>query len=112
MIWEKARTSCLSLGGDLASVGSEEENNFINSLGTNFYLGGSDSAQEGTWVWSDGTAWTYDKWQAGEPINDNNYENCLIGNWRERRTWNDGTCDLSGYSGGFVRGYACKKKNN
>ena len=91
----------------MASVGSEEEDNFINSLGSNFYLGGSDSAQEGTWVWSDGTAWTYVNWGSGAPNNENNDENCIIGNWFERGHWQDGTCDRTGW---WVVGYACEKK--
>ena len=98
LIWEEARTSCLSQGGDLASVGSEEEDNFINSLGSNFYLGGSDSAQEGTWVWSDGTAWTYVNWGSGAPNNQDNDEHCVIGNWFGRGHWQDGTSDRTGTS--------------
>lgn len=106
LIWEEARTSCLSLGGDLASVGSEEENNFIKSLGRNFWIGGSDLAQEGTYVWSDGTDWTYDNWIPGEP-NGRTRENCVVANWHGSGLWNDGPCDYDDYDA-----YTCEKKIN
>ena len=106
LTWEKARASCWRLGGDLASVGSEEENNFIHGLSKtiNIWLGGSDSALEGSYVWSDGTAWTYENWTPGEP-NGRTRENCVVGNWRGHDNWNDGPCDFVYYGG-----YACEKQ--
>ena len=102
LIWEEARTSCLSQGGDLASVGSEEENNFISSLSSvALWLGGTDSAQEGTFVWSDGTAWTYQNWNSGEPNNLGN-EDCVISKWKTIGKWNDRKCT-------HVTAYLCEK---
>ena len=103
--WEEARTSCLSLGGDLASVGSEEENNFIASLSSvELWLGGTDSAQEGTFVWSDGTAWTYQNWNSKEPNNLGN-EDCvhmLHDKWNTNGKWNDRKCT-------HVTAFLCEK---
>jgi hypothetical protein len=51
---------------------------------------GSDAAQEGTWAWSDGTAWDYENWHSGEPNNDHDGENYAeMWSYLKNRTWND-----------------------
>ena len=73
--WSDARANALALGAgwDLASVTSQGEQDFIISLlpaspssRDHYYLGGSDSVAEGTWVWSDGETFTYTNWWDGE----------------------------------------------
>jgi len=67
--WEGARRQCESWGGHLAVVTSEEEFTFIADLcdGRYMYLGGTDSAEEGTWAWIDGSPWEFTRWMDGQP---------------------------------------------
>ncbi|XP_072544691.1 macrophage mannose receptor 1-like [Salminus brasiliensis] len=86
--WTDSEQNCVTMGGHLASVHSSKEYIFIQDLVLNAtnsttytWLGGSDSAQEGVWVWTDGSAFNYSSWDSGQPDNHQNIENCLIMNW-------------------------------
>lgn len=82
--WQDSRDACLALGAgwDLVSIRSEEENDFIFSLGVDeLWIGASDQAESDAWLWVDdetpfwvgnqetgqavGTA--YVNWNANEP---------------------------------------------
>ncbi len=88
--WSQARTQALALGGDLATITSQAENNFVFSLisAGQFWrtannpprllgpwLGGFQpaTAPEPTpaanWNWVTGEAWTSPNWSPGEPNN-------------------------------------------
>ncbi|KAK7881150.1 hypothetical protein WMY93_029559 [Mugilogobius chulae] len=74
--WLDAEKSCLSLGANLVSIHSAEENDFISDLiktatgsSTITWIGGSDAVQEGQWLWSDGSAWDFTSWYPGQPSN-------------------------------------------
>ena len=62
------------------------------------WIGGTDAASEGAWVWSPSNAsLSYTNWGFGEPNDYNNGEDCLMFNWRRGRSrppytagqWND-----------------------
>ena len=73
--WDQAYawTSSINLDGypgHLAIVTSAAENSFISSLvpsGGYAFLGGTDSAQEGTWVWLGGLETGTVFWKDGAP---------------------------------------------
>merc|ERR1719347_2243328 len=65
--WDDARNDCKHYGGDLASVTSAYEKEFIESLviSTRAWLRGS-SSDGVTMYWSDGSTFgSYDSWNAG-----------------------------------------------
>ena len=75
----EAEILCLSYGGHLASINSEDENNFIASLMKEtgyFWVGGHDIVTETVWQWTDHSAWSYSDWAANEPSKHYSY-NCL-----------------------------------
>ena len=93
--WEEANTICNSSGGYLASIISEEENDFISSLLNleleDGWMGLTDYLNEGDWVWSNGELYEYNNWANNEPggtDSENNDEN--YGLIHISGTWNDG----------------------
>ncbi|KAF4108931.1 ladderlectin-like [Onychostoma macrolepis] len=103
--WITAERHCQSLDANLASVHNKLENDFLMSLfpssTTRSWLGVHDGEQEGQWTWSDGSAYDYTNWCAGEP-NNAGVENCVDINWTSNRCWNDLPCS-------FQIGYTCAK---
>ena len=104
--WSEARAICMMFGGDLAFPDTDAENAALiaalNALDLrDYWIGGTDSANEDTWRRVDGTRFTDCEgsgcrctagdcnWAGGEP-NDSRGEDCL-----EMRTdglWNDQDC--------------------
>jgi hypothetical protein len=108
-----ARAQAEAMGGSLATVTSQDEQDFINanidSSGDLFvFLGASqpDGAEEpgGGWMWLNGEPWTYTNWGPGEPNNVTTYgnENILQ---MHNGVWNDNVDtleDLGGISNAFL----------
>jgi uncharacterized repeat protein (TIGR03803 family) len=79
--WQDAKMLAITLGGHLATITSQEENNFIfqngisdstieenNSL-QGYWIGLNDNAVEGTFVWSTKEPVTFTNWDEGQPDN-------------------------------------------
>ncbi|XP_023190792.1 ladderlectin-like [Xiphophorus maculatus] len=101
MSWAKAERLCLSLDGHLASMRSTNEYNFIRELivtesgrDTQTWVGGFDSAEEGTWMWSDGSKFMFHHWGLGEPSNSGGNQNCMDINFAGRDHVNDDVCGV------------------
>lgn len=89
-----AQTSCVALGGHLAVLESAQEAQWLNSQmgGQSYWIGLTDIAAEGKFVWVNGAPLTYTNWAPGEPNNANN-EDCVqtVGNYQ----WNDIGCTVT-----------------
>ena len=108
--WKDAESVCESEGGHLASVHSQEENQFIEDISGNYtWLGGTDVDTEGQWIWVDGSPfdWNASNWGVanGEP-NGKTIENCLV-TW-DSQPWNDAPCN----PGWWARKFVCKTTGN
>jgi len=80
--WIAAETNAVSLGGNLASIESSAENQFISSSfkdeNKSYYAGSSDkdiywiglTKQSGAWEWSNGSSFNYSNWGPLEPYED------------------------------------------
>ncbi|XP_041641853.1 type-2 ice-structuring protein-like [Cheilinus undulatus] len=97
--WHKAEQNCAQLGGKLASVHSQKDNQELGLLITRMtggkpivWLGGTDQHQEGNWVWSDGSVFNYKNWCWREPNNDWN-QDCLQMNYGSDQCWDDDQCN-------------------
>lgn len=99
--WDDARARCTSLLGDLVSINDSDEYSFIApkvmNIGLRWWVGLSDTAQEGQFVWNDGTPLdaTLIDWAQGEPNNqDSDFPgpaNCVtLGLFVE--AWHDESC--------------------
>ncbi|XP_038066255.1 alpha-N-acetylgalactosamine-specific lectin-like [Patiria miniata] len=84
--------------GHLASITSAEENDLLltmfKSSGGNdrLWIGFNDLAEEGNYIWADGSAVSYTKWRRSEPNNGGNNEHCAH-MYPNNGEWNDTECD-------------------
>ncbi|XP_028822898.1 galactose-specific lectin nattectin-like [Denticeps clupeoides] len=106
--WAKAELVCRSYGGHLASIHSTEEHSFLVGLvkkvrNISVWIGGSDAAKEGTWVWSDGSKWDFTKWAPGEPNNAGKIQHCA-------QLWDKSNMNVDDLSCGSKLAYVCAKK--
>uniref|UniRef100_A0A8C4Y8W8 C-type lectin domain-containing protein n=1 Tax=Gopherus evgoodei TaxID=1825980 RepID=A0A8C4Y8W8_9SAUR len=91
--WDTANRSCASLGALLLQVTSlAEQAHIVASMkAPSFWMGLTDQALEGAWMWVDGThsAANASYWQTGEP-NGRQKENCALA--RQDGHWYDAPC--------------------
>ena len=67
--WATA-SSYNGMPGYLVSILSQAEQGFLSgTFGANFWIGFTDEALEGTWVWTSGEPVSYTNWAPGEPNN-------------------------------------------
>jgi hypothetical protein len=102
--WTDAETEALTLNGHLVTVNDLAENNwlvttfkpFAPSSTASLLIGFTDSAVEGTFVWTSGAPVTFTNWASGEPNNNfsgtgEDYTNLLLQPVNQILTgqWND-----------------------
>uniref|UniRef100_A0A3B3UQK5 C-type lectin domain-containing protein n=1 Tax=Poecilia latipinna TaxID=48699 RepID=A0A3B3UQK5_9TELE len=68
--WTDSRRSCTDLGSDLVKIDSREEDLMEND-GEKFWIGLTDSKEEGKWLWVDGSPLNKNFWMPWEPDNQN-----------------------------------------
>lgn len=93
-----AELDCVALGGHLATIKTAASNTIVATLTSATpaaFLGGTDTATEGAFVWPDGTAATYTNWRTGEPNNGNGggyEEDCIVIQGMLAGVWDDRPC--------------------
>lgn len=95
--WTESQTKAVAMGGNLATVSSTAENDFLwttiakPNLATSpfgIWIGLNDVAEEGTWVWASGEPVTYTNWAGGQPDNWQNEDWVHFWGYTEG-AWND-----------------------
>ena len=68
--YQTAKIACSKLGAHLLTLSTAAENNFAKGfIKQNCWLGLTDVAKEGSFVWADGPALDYANWSPNEPNN-------------------------------------------
>lgn len=90
--WSQANTDCINSCGNLVSVNSVAEQNFLQTIlpGQNKWIGASDAATEATFVWTTGQTFSaYTNWVSGtttatgnSAVNDHVQMNATTGKWQ------------------------------
>jgi len=75
LMWEDAELQAQNWGGHLATVPNATANEFIRTTWGGGWIGFTDKAAEGNFVWVSGKAVTYTNWRSGEPNNSGGAEN-------------------------------------
>lgn len=118
--WTDAEATAVSLGGHLATVEDQGENDWLfdtfgsyGGVNRNLWIGLNDAALEGTFVWSSGSTSDFRNWNPGQP---DNYPNSPAGEdyvelfapvtgYTPGR-WNDAPDDANPYFSGPIYGVA------
>ena len=110
--WELAQAQAISFGGNLASINSAGENEFIRSnISQISFIGLTDKNTEGDFEWSDGNSFDYNNIESGKNTADKDYGtiNFWNGGWGfelgivNKRYIMEIPCDGSIGQQGFVR---------
>merc|ERR1719295_1269864 len=109
MTFDESDAYCKSLGMELASIHNDADNAAVHAACSDGYIynwcwigGTCQNRQQFNYTWTDGSDWSYTKWNSGEPNNFNNDdEDCV--HMRDDGGWNDRPCDtalipICGYS--------------
>lgn len=110
--WKEAKAYCESLGGYLATITSQAENDavyaYLKKMGyESAYFGFTDEAGEGKWKWVTGETTSYTNWSPGEPNNGYSGENYAMFYYKyPTGKWNDG--DFGGSTQGNCRAFICE----
>ncbi len=81
-----ATTYANNLGGHLATINDQGENDWINAKVDEVWIGYNDVASEGNFVWITGETSTYTLWNGGEPNNYNGEDHVVM---YSNGRWND-----------------------
>jgi hypothetical protein len=97
--WEMANETCLAAGMELVKIERAEEQAWLVEWlefgdSNSWYIGLNDRTEEGVWRWTDGTELGWDSWNAGEPNDYGDGEDCVELRW-DRDNWNDVSCSNS-----------------
>ncbi|CAC5395947.1 unnamed protein product [Mytilus coruscus] len=126
-VWFKypsARSACIRKDAHLVEIETKAENDFVKKLAQkvpNFsvWLGGTDAAKEGTWVWpASGKPFTFTDWwkskdgrRGDEPDDYGTWgQDCLsLSKYDNYNAWHDSSCSNKHRRGDF-KGIICEKR--
>jgi len=109
--WSTAKNTCEDLNAHLVKIETAEENEELYNEAVRLgmtevtaWIGLNDMAEEGTWIWTDGTRVDFTNWSQSQPDNagPEHNEDCAElntftstgGYWAHPKKWNDRPCNV------------------
>jgi Ca2+-binding RTX toxin-like protein len=89
--WDNAQTQANSLGGNLVTINSQDEQDWLQTTfgkNQNFWIGLRDNVTEGSFQWANGETSTFTNWNSGEPNNFGNEDHVELyptGKWNDNQ---------------------------
>ena len=107
--WDDAQSSCVIWGGNLASITSQQENDFLHLRtpysAINCWIGLTDRDRtNGDYTWIDGEQFIYNNWTSGAPVNTTS-DDCARAKINGSAEWNSFNCSNT------TSCYICKRGN-
>ena len=87
--WATAKDTAGKLGAHLVTITDEAENNFVSGDGNQAWIGLTDEASEGNFVWVTGEPFVYSNWWPGNPNNTGGIEDHVFMNFYGSTKWVD-----------------------
>lgn len=122
--WEQAKAYCESLGGHLATITSQGEQDFIvdiikkqSDYKNVYYLGATTDGIENAWHWVTNEPFDYTNWQEGQPDGHQDDEDYLQMNTRKyfdndiEFKWHDIANNNNWVEFNLSRGFICEWEN-
>lgn len=76
--WASAEQRCVDLGGHLVAMDSAAElGELAEWIAAEVWIGATDVAHEGTFVWTNGQPWSFDTWKDGLPLDPSGNRDCV-----------------------------------
>ena len=88
LTWRQGEEYAISIGGHLASVDDESEDSFLRNIFERGWIGYTDEATEGVWVWTNGSTSSYTNWDANQPDNSGSIQD-YAQVWTQSGKWDD-----------------------
>lgn len=94
LTWARAQKECIKLGGNLAAIHNQEEDNFVKNLadGLTAWIGFSDAQEDQVWLWINSSPMEYTGWCVSEPNNAGGPQECAVTNFSDNKCWDDQRC--------------------
>jgi cysteine-rich repeat protein len=88
--WLAAKTDCIAREGHLVTISNFDENKQVSTINVGqVWMGLTDEAAEGRFVWDDGEPLSFSRFRLHEPNNDIGSEDCVE---LDAEEWNDQDC--------------------
>ncbi|KAI6657349.1 RyPTPR4a [Oopsacas minuta] len=107
--WLDAQSSCAVWGGDLTSITTERENNYLYTIipdtVSNCWIGLNDRSVEGTYTWTDGSVYSHTNWTGSELSISN--EDCVDIIRAGEGSWGTVDCETT-----TINAFLCKRPSS
>ncbi|KAI6647147.1 Receptor-type tyrosine-protein phosphatase C-like [Oopsacas minuta] len=106
--WLDAQSSCAIWGGDLTSITTERENNYLYTIipdtVSNCWIGLNDRDGDGIYSWIDGSVYSHTNWTGSEPSFSN--EDCVEIIRAGEGSWETVSCEIT------INTFLCKRPSS